>query len=135
MEIILKREALSNTLQNINSVVDKSTTKPILSNFVIRTIDGNDSNIEFSSEAFPFMSVRTGTVSGIDVRIFRISFSGELSYEINIPAKYGLSLWKTCIELGKEYEIDFDPNKLHEAVYDLELNLKVWNKIKWRDLF
>ena len=63
------------------------------------------SNIDFSSEAFPFMSVRTGTVSGINVRIFRISFSGELSYEINIPAKYGLSLWKTCIELGKEYGI------------------------------
>tara|TARA_B100001964_G_scaffold126954_1_gene140398 strand:- start:694 stop:1815 length:1122 start_codon:yes stop_codon:yes gene_type:complete len=49
MEIILKREALSNTLQNINSVVDKSTTKPILSNFVIRTIDGNDRDLEFSS--------------------------------------------------------------------------------------
>ena len=49
MEITLKRDALSNTLQNINSVVDKSTTKPILSNFVIRTIDGNDSNVEFSS--------------------------------------------------------------------------------------
>ena len=38
MEIILKREALSNTLQNINSVVDKSTTKPILSNFVISIV-------------------------------------------------------------------------------------------------
>ncbi len=49
MEIILKREALSNTLQNINSVVDKSSTKPILSNFVIRTIDGNNKNVEFSS--------------------------------------------------------------------------------------
>ena len=49
MEIILKREALSYTLQNINSVVDKSTTKPILSNFVIRTIDGNDREVEFSS--------------------------------------------------------------------------------------
>ena len=49
MEIILKRDALSNTLQNINSVVDKSTTKPILSNFVIRTSDGNDSNVDFSS--------------------------------------------------------------------------------------
>ncbi len=49
MEIILKREELSNTLQNINSVVDKSTTKPILSNFVIRTIDGKDKEVEFSS--------------------------------------------------------------------------------------
>ena len=33
--------------------------------------------------------------------------------------------------LGKEYEIDFDENKLHEALYDLELNIKVWNKLKW----
>ena len=49
MEIILKREVLSNTLQNINSVVDKSTTKPILSNFVIRTVEGKDRKVEFSS--------------------------------------------------------------------------------------
>ena len=51
MEINLKREAFSSTLQNINSVVDKSTSsnKPILSNFVIRTMDGEVSKVEFSS--------------------------------------------------------------------------------------
>ena len=51
MEINLKREAFSSTLQNINSVVDKSTSsnKPILSNFVIRTMDGEASKVEFSS--------------------------------------------------------------------------------------
>ena len=51
MEIILKREVLSNTLQNINSVVDKSTTKPILSNFMIRTLEdeGNENLVEFSA--------------------------------------------------------------------------------------
>ena len=51
MEINLKREALSSTLQNINSVVDKSTSsnKPILSNFVIRTMEGEASKVEFSS--------------------------------------------------------------------------------------
>jgi len=51
MEITLKREVLSNTLQNINSVVDKSTSsnKPILSNFVIRTMNGENSKVEFSS--------------------------------------------------------------------------------------
>ena len=51
MEINLKREAFSSTLQNINSVVDKSTSsnKPILSNFVIRTKDGEVSKVEFSS--------------------------------------------------------------------------------------
>jgi len=51
MEIDLKREAFSSTLQNINSVVDKSTSsnKPILSNFVIRTMEGEVSKVEFSS--------------------------------------------------------------------------------------
>jgi len=51
MEFDLKREAFSSTLQNINSVVDKSTSsnKPILSNFVIRTMDGEVSKVEFSS--------------------------------------------------------------------------------------
>jgi len=51
MEINLKREAFSSTLQNINSVVDKSTSsnKPILSNFVIRTMEGEVSRVEFSS--------------------------------------------------------------------------------------
>ena len=49
MELTLKREALSSTLQNINSVVDKSSTKPILSNFVIRTMEGENSEVEFSS--------------------------------------------------------------------------------------
>ena len=51
MEINLKREAFSSTLQNINSVVDKSTSsnKPILSNFVIRTMEGEGSKVEFSS--------------------------------------------------------------------------------------
>ena len=51
MEINLKREAFSSTLQNINSVVDKSTSsnKPILSNFVIRTMEGEAPKVEFSS--------------------------------------------------------------------------------------
>jgi len=51
MDINLKRETLSSTLQNINSVVDKSTSsnKPILSNFVIRTMEGEASKVEFSS--------------------------------------------------------------------------------------
>ena len=33
-------------------------------------------------------------------------------------------------EMGKYYSIDFDPNKLHDALVDLELNLKVWKKLR-----
>jgi sarcosine oxidase subunit alpha len=62
-------------------------------------------DIDFSREAFPFMSFREGTVAGVQARVFRVSFSGELAYEINIPANHCLGLWETMIEAGKKYEI------------------------------
>ena len=59
MEITLNRELLSNTLQNINSVIDKSSAKPILSNFVIRTIDGENKKVEFSSTDYELSLIET----------------------------------------------------------------------------
>ena len=54
---------------------------------------------------FPFMSFREATVGGIPARIFRISFTGELSYEINVPASYGLALWERVMAAGDKYKI------------------------------
>ena len=62
-------------------------------------------DVDLSNEGFPFMSVREGTVADIPARIFRISFSGELSYEINVAASYGLALWQTLMTAGEKYEI------------------------------
>tara|TARA_Y100001970_G_C14236679_1_gene862259 strand:+ start:1343 stop:2464 length:1122 start_codon:yes stop_codon:yes gene_type:complete len=59
MEIILNRELLSNTLQNINSVVEKSSTKPILLNFLIRTLEEENSKVEFSSTDYELSLVET----------------------------------------------------------------------------
>ena len=61
--------------------------------------------IDLSPEAFPHMSVRSGHVAGIPARVFRVSFTGELSYEINVPASYGLALWTACITAGARYGI------------------------------
>jgi glycine cleavage system aminomethyltransferase T len=44
-------------------------------------------DLDLSNEEFPFMSVKEGNVAGITARIFRISFTGELSFEINVPRK------------------------------------------------
>src|SRR5207302_10305851 len=55
--------------------------------------------------AFPFMRLRETEVAGIPARLFRVSFSGELSYEINVPADYGLTLWERLIEAGTPYGI------------------------------
>ena len=44
-------------------------------------------DIDLANDAFPFMSMKKGHVSGLPARLFRISFTGELSYEINVPAR------------------------------------------------
>jgi sarcosine oxidase subunit alpha len=62
-------------------------------------------DIDLASEAFPHMSFRTGKVAGIPARVFRISFTGELSYEINVPASYGLFVWQNLIRLGEKYNL------------------------------
>ena len=54
---------------------------------------------------FPFMRMRAAEIAGIPARIFRVSFSGELSYEINVPADYGLHLWEHLIAAGTPYGI------------------------------
>jgi sarcosine oxidase subunit alpha len=51
------------------------------------------------------MSLRDAHIGGVPVRVFRISFTGELSYEINIPATYGLWLWEQVMEKGEKYGI------------------------------
>lgn len=61
--------------------------------------------IDFSDEAFPFMSFRDGAVAGVLARVMRISFSGERSYEVNVPANYGQAVWDLLMEAGREFDI------------------------------
>lgn len=63
------------------------------------------SDIDVSNDAFPFMTMREGRVAGIPARVFRISFTGELSYEINVPARYGKLLWQRLSDAGKAFEL------------------------------
>ena len=51
------------------------------------------------------MKFRVGEVCGVKARIFRISFTGELSYEVNVPARYGRYVWEKFMEHGKKYNI------------------------------
>jgi len=56
-------------------------------------------------EKFEFMTWRDAQIGGIPVRVFRISFTGELSYEINIPATHGQWLWEQIIAKGAQYGV------------------------------
>ena len=50
--------------------------------------------IDISNEAFPHMSVREGKICGVPTRLFRMSFTGEAGYEVNVPADYGQAVWE-----------------------------------------
>ncbi|MGO1653930.1 MAG: 2Fe-2S iron-sulfur cluster-binding protein [Brevibacterium yomogidense] len=63
-------------------------------------------DIEASNEAFGFMEFRETQLSnGIPARICRISFSGELAFEVNVAAFYGLAAWELVAEAGEEFSL------------------------------
>jgi len=63
-------------------------------------------NTDVSNEGIPFMGFKEADLFEVPARIFRISFSGELAYEINVESGYGVFMWEKIIELGKEMNIE-----------------------------
>lgn len=57
------------------------------------------------ADNFPFMTWKDAAIEDIDCRIFRISFTGEISYEINVQARYGLWLWEKVLSAGEPFGI------------------------------
>jgi len=87
-----------------NSVTESWATASICGPSA-RTLLARLTDLDVSTEAFPHMTWRAATVAGIPARIFRVSFTGEVSYEITVPARYGLSLWTTLMETGADLGI------------------------------
>ena len=61
--------------------------------------------MDLSADALKFMDWKDGKTGGFDTRVYRISFSGELSYEIAVPASQGLAFWIALTEAGQEFGI------------------------------
>jgi len=65
-----------------------------------------DPEFDISNEGFPFMACGEITVcGGLRARLFRISFSGELAYEIAVPSHYGDALIRKIMEAGEEFDV------------------------------
>ena len=62
-------------------------------------------DIDLSDEALPFMGVAEGGFAGAACRLFRVSFTGEFGYEINVPADYGAAAWKAVVAAGQAHGI------------------------------
>ena len=63
------------------------------------------SDIDFSAAAFPHLAMREGHLLGIPTRAYRVSFTGELTYEINVPTASGQFLWDALLKAGADFEL------------------------------
>jgi sarcosine oxidase, subunit alpha len=63
-------------------------------------------DVDVSREAFPFMTFRDGHVAGVPARLARVSFSGELAYELHVPAWHGLEVWEAVMTAGEPFGIE-----------------------------
>ncbi len=62
-------------------------------------------DLDVSNEGLPFMGYAEGNLFGVNAKIYRISFSGELAYEVNVQSDNGNYMWEKIIEIGKEFNI------------------------------
>jgi sarcosine oxidase, subunit alpha len=89
----------------LTSVTEQWATVGVAGPLSARVLAKLAPETDFSPESFPFMSWQDATIGGINARIFRISFTGELQYEINVPWHYGESLWDAVMAAGAEFDI------------------------------
>lgn len=72
-----------------------------------RELVGRLTDIDLDSDRFGYMEVRTGLIAGVpDSFLWRIGFTGELSYEIHVPAAYGIWVWERLLEKGADLGVE-----------------------------
>ena len=60
---------------------------------------------DVSNEALPFMGCMEATVAGAPVRIIRMTFSGEMAFEVHCPADYGVHAWEALMAAGERFDV------------------------------
>lgn len=89
----------------LTSVTDHWATAAVVGPNSRKVVSAICDGIDFSAEAFPFMASRVAKIGGLECRVNRISFSGELAYEVNVPANYGRFIWEKLMDAGAQYDI------------------------------
>jgi sarcosine oxidase, subunit alpha len=70
--------------------------------------------IDISAAAWPHMSVGRGRICGVPMLLFRVSFSGELGFEVNVPSDFGLSVWEAVYAAGQAHGItEYGTESMH----------------------
>jgi sarcosine oxidase subunit alpha len=89
----------------LTSVTDQWSTIAVAGPWSRDVVSSATAGVDFANSAFPFMSAREGEVAGVPARIARISFSGELAFEVNVPADFARHVWEALHAAGARYDI------------------------------
>ncbi len=89
----------------LTSVTDHWATAAVVGPKSRKVVAAACDEIDFSADKFPFMATRSGLIGDVECRVNRISFSGELAYEVNIPANHGRFMWEKLMQAGAEFKI------------------------------
>jgi len=70
--------------------------------------------VDISAAAMPHMSIASGRICGVPLMLFRVSFSGELGFEVNVPADYGAAVWKAIHAAGQAHGmVEYGTEAMH----------------------
>ncbi len=89
----------------LTSVTEQWATVPLVGPRAREVLAPLVVGMDLSKEAFPFMAVKDGVVAGLPARVARVSFSGELAFEVSVAWDQGLALWDALLDAGSAYAI------------------------------
>ena len=94
-----------NLVVRLTSVTEQWATFPVVGPKSRAVIGEVFPDLDVSQEAFPFMAWRDAELGGVPVRVARISFSGELAFEVNVDGWHAPAVWSRLIDAGEKYDI------------------------------
>jgi sarcosine oxidase, subunit alpha len=89
----------------LNSVTDQWATIALAGPNARAVLERVGTDIDLARKALPFMAFAQGEVAGVPARVFRVSFSGESAFEVNVPAHLGQAMWERLYGAGAEFDI------------------------------
>ena len=89
----------------LTSVTEQWATFPVVGPRSRDVIGAVFPDVDVSNEAFPFMAWQDTAIDGVPVRLARVSFSGELAWEVNVDAWHALAMWERLVAAGEPYGI------------------------------
>lgn len=89
----------------LTSLTDHYSTIAVVGPNSRKVLEKLGCDIDLSPEHFKFMDVRDATLGDLAVQLFRISFSGELAFEVNVSSNHALAMWRLLMDAGTDYDI------------------------------